>query len=105
VRIHVELTNLGNRDLLVGRELTGYGSNPADIIFQVWNSAGKAMREKNAGDCVSRQNPDSVATAVLKRWIALPPARVTSRQLISARRRPLKRQGRYRIVATYESGR
>ncbi len=27
VRIRVELTNLGNRDLLVGRELTGYGSD------------------------------------------------------------------------------
>jgi hypothetical protein len=40
VRIRVELTNLGNRDLLVGREFTGYGSNPADITFQVWNSAG-----------------------------------------------------------------
>jgi hypothetical protein len=105
VRIRVELTNLGNRDLLVGRELTGYGSNPADITFQVWNSAGKAMPgEKNAGDCVSRQNPDSVATAVLKRWIALPPASSYVSTVDFSPSPPLEEPGRYRIVATYESG-
>jgi hypothetical protein len=104
VRIHVELTNLGNRDLLVGRELTGYGSNPADITFQAWNSDGKALPgQKAARDCVLRQNPDSVATAVLKRWIALPPASSYVSTVDFGPSPPLEAPGRYRIVATYES--
>ena len=105
VRIRVELTNLGNRDLLVGRELTGYGSNPADITFGVWNSAGKAVPgQKAARDCFLRQNPDSVATAVMKRWIALPPASSYVSTVDFRPSPPLEAPGRYRIVATYESG-
>src|SRR5882762_5053212 len=75
VRIHVELTNLGNRDLLVGRELTGYGSNPADITFQVWNSAGKSNAgEKNAGDCCPAEEPCSRSHSFFKELVALPPS-------------------------------
>lgn len=105
VRIRVELTNLGHRDLLVGRELTGYGSNPADITFQVWNSNGKALPgQKAAADCVLRQNSDSIAAAVLKRWIALPPASSYVSAVDFMPSPSLEAPGRYRIVATYGSG-
>jgi hypothetical protein len=106
IRIRVELRNLGRRDLLVGRQLSGVGMNPADVAFQVWNSEGHALPgESAAADCVMVANTDSLAVAVLKRWISLPPGSsyITSVGL-SLPPSSLERPGRYRVLATYISG-
>jgi hypothetical protein len=103
--IRVELTNLGNRDLLIGRNLTGVGSNPADITFQVFNSAERPMPGQRAAlDCVMQRNPDSLAIAVMKRWIALPPGSSYVAIVDFRPSPPLEVPGRYRIMAAYESG-
>ena len=102
--IRVEFTNRTQRDLYVARNLTGVGSNAADITFAVWNSAGQAEPgERAAADCVIKPNPDSLLVAVMKNWVALPPG---SSYATSAKLGPspfLERGGRYKIVASYES--
>jgi hypothetical protein len=106
IQIRVELTNSGLRDLLVGRELSGVGKNPADVVFQVRNSSGTSLPTLSAAsDCVLTASPDSLPTAVLKRWIALPPG--TS--YLSDVDLPVSQEvymgpGRYRVAATYISG-
>src|SRR2546423_313518 len=106
VRVRVELSNSGRRDLLVGRNLSGVGKNPADVAFQVWDSEGRSLPTlAAASDCVMISNPDSLPTAVLRRWISLPPnSSYVTKVDLPVPSGTLKHTGRYRIVATYISG-
>jgi hypothetical protein len=104
LRIRVELTNSGSRDLLVARNLTGVGSNPGDITFTMYDSVGRTMPSQGvAVDCFMTRNPDSLAIAVMKRWIALSP-RSSYITMVDFMPSPhVVAPGRYRIVAVYES--
>ncbi|MHB8502562.1 MAG: hypothetical protein ACYDHE_16675 [Candidatus Acidiferrales bacterium] len=91
---------------MVGRELSGVGKNPADVVFQVWNSSGRSFPTLSAAsDCVLTANPDSLPTAVLKRWIALPPSTSYRSDVdLPVSKEVYMSPGRYRVAATYISG-
>jgi len=73
IALVVSITNKGQRDILIGRNLPGVGSDAAHVDFLISDKQGH-LPEGNATD-VDRftPNPESFANAVIRNWVALPP--------------------------------
>jgi hypothetical protein len=104
ITVRVELRNQSRRDLYVGRKLDGSSDGPTYITFKVWDSRGKPSPGlKSATDCFMKPDTDSLPVAVMKEWIALPPGSSYIAEVRVENFDFLKKPGRYRISATYES--
>lgn len=104
LELKVKITNPTSDDLLLSRESNHNVPGPVGIWFEVRDPNGALLPDTiGVGDCVGNQARESLASAMLKRWIVLP-SKSNLTFFVSLKPSSFwTRAGEYKIRAHYQS--
>jgi hypothetical protein len=106
IYVTVKITNVGKQDIFVGRRIPINTDWIYSLVLSLQDQKGNASTMLwRARDPVPPDPEESLASALAKAWVALPPgySYSTAIEIDSETFAFLKKPGRYRLSGTYQS--